>query len=98
MFSKLKQFKDMRAQAKNLQSVLATETVNVEELGGKIKLSVDGNLSMQSVSIDPTLLSAEQAGRLETGLKDGFNSAIKKVQRIMAAKLREEGGMDMFKN
>jgi len=97
MFNKLKQYKDMRQQAKSLQGQLSEESVEVSELGGGIKLKMDGNLNVQNVQIDPAILKPEESNKLQEGMKDAFNSAIKKVQRIMAAKMKESGGMDMFK-
>jgi len=98
MFNKLKQYKDMRSQAKSLQSSLSEESVEVTEIGGDIKIKMDGNLAVQSVEIDKELLTAEKQEKLQNGMKDAFNSAVKKVQRIMAVKMKEQGGMDMFKN
>ena len=97
MFNKLKQYKDMRSQAKTLQNALAEESVEVSERGGKIKVKMDGNLAVQDVIVDQELLRADQQSTLQDGIKDAFNNAIKKVQKIMATKMKEEGGMDMFK-
>lgn len=87
----------MRHQAKTLQNTLAEERVETTAAWDKIKIKMDGNLAVMDVSIDPALLAADQKGKLEEGLKEGFNDAVKKVQKIMATKLREQGGLDMFK-
>ncbi len=98
MFNKLKQFKDIRDQAKTLQNQLADESVEVSEFGGRISLKMDGNMSVQDFSIDPEMLRPENAKQIEESTKDAFNNAQKKIQKIMAEKMRESGGMDMFKN
>lgn len=97
MFNKLKQFKQMRDQAKNLQQTLSTEHVETTAAWNKIRVAMDGNLSVESVTIDPELMTADNKQKVEDGVKEAFNDAVKKVQRIMASKLKEQGGLDMFK-
>ena len=87
MFNKLKQFKDMRSQAKNLQNTLADEYVTEEANGVEIKLN--GNLEVQSVKINTEL----QKDYLERTIADVTNKAIKKTQKLMAKKMQEMGGI-----
>lgn len=91
MFNKLKQFKDMRNQAKDLQSKLADESVTVTE--GKVKLTMDGNLNLKELDIDKDMLMPEKKNKLENDIKDAHSSALKKMQRIMAMKMKEMGGL-----
>lgn len=93
MFSKLKQFKDMRSQAKNLQNTLSQESVTVDSVGGKVVLTMDGNLQMTGLAIDDELLSPDKKEKLQTAIKDAHSDAIKKIQRIMAVKMKEMGGL-----
>ncbi len=96
MFSKLKQFKDLRDQAKDIQGKLAGESVDVSEQFGKIKMKMDGNQKVTDVVIDEELLDPANKRKLERGLEDAFNSATKKIQKIMASKMKDMGVMDMF--
>lgn len=91
MFSKLKQFKDMRDQAKSLQNLLAQETVHAEAKGGKINLVMDGNQKIVSLDIDPSLLSPDKKKDVEEGVKEALDGAVKKVQRVMVEKMRSSG-------
>ncbi|MCK9439121.1 MAG: YbaB/EbfC family nucleoid-associated protein [Patescibacteria group bacterium] len=86
MFNKLKQLKDLRSQAKTMQSALADEKVEVEKNG--IKLSMNGNMEITDFKINNDL-SKEEIAKTS---KDLFNDAIKKTQRIMAKKMQEMGG------
>lgn len=88
MFEKLKQYQDIRNQAKRLQSQLATETVAVEKQG--LRLVLNGNQEVISLEIDPERLAGDKSA-LERDLKDALNEALKKVQHIMAAKIRSGG-------
>ncbi|MFP4514714.1 MAG: YbaB/EbfC family nucleoid-associated protein [Parcubacteria group bacterium] len=87
MFNKLKQFKDMRSQAKDLQSKLAQEHVTEESNGVEVKLN--GNLEIESIKINTEL----EKDYLERTIKDLTNKAIKKAQKIMAKKMQEMGGI-----
>lgn len=95
MFEKLKQFKDLRDKAKTLQSALAAEKVTGEASWGKVKVDMDGNQSVTSVSIDESLLAPGEKGRLQDGVKDALNDALKKAQRKMMEKMKEMGGLDL---
>lgn len=87
MFSKLKQFKDLRSQAKTMQNALAEENIVIEKNG--IKVSLNGNLEITQITLNENLNKNSQ----EEVLKDCLNEAIKKAQRLMAKKLQEMGGL-----
>lgn len=89
MFSKLKQFRDLRSQAKTLQNTLAGEKVEASAAWGKIKMVMNGNQEVQSVTIDPEMLGNKE--KLEGAIKDVTNEAVRKVQKIMAEKVRQGG-------
>ena len=86
MFNKLKQFKDLRDQAKTLQSVLAEEITEVEEKG--IKIKINGNLEVLEIKIEEGMANDKVADNM----KAAVNEAIKKTQKVMAKKMQEMGG------
>ncbi|PJA07565.1 hypothetical protein COX69_04385 [Candidatus Falkowbacteria bacterium CG_4_10_14_0_2_um_filter_48_10] len=87
MFSKLKHFKELRDQAKNIRQVLGKESVKTENKG--VTLTMDGNMEVSEVVIDPEL-NPEQIAQ---AVKNCVNEAIKKTQRIMAEKIQSLGGL-----
>ncbi|MEK7643851.1 MAG: YbaB/EbfC family nucleoid-associated protein [Patescibacteria group bacterium] len=93
MFNKLKQFKDLRDQAKELQGKLALESVTVRAAGDKVVLTMDGNLQMTALAIDDELLSPDKKNKLQEAIKEAHADAMKKMQRIMAVKMKEMGGL-----
>ena len=100
MFEKLKQFKDLRDQAKKIQSVLGQESVTgtsgTRWLGGKtVEVTMNGNQEILKVNIDPEYLSPDKKEKLEGAVAEGVNDAVKKVQKIMATKMREMGGLNL---
>lgn len=93
MFNKLKQFKDLRDQAKQLQEVLSQEQVTSSAAGGKVQITMDGNLVILSINIDPSMLSPEKKMVLESALKEAHADVLKNMQRRMALKMKEMGGL-----
>jgi len=89
MFSKLKQFKDLRNQAKNIKNTMAQENATGEADWGKVKVHINGNQEITGVEIDPQLLNNDNKNHLETAIKDATNDAIKNVQKLLAEKIRQ---------
>lgn len=87
MFNKLKQFRDLRSQAKTMQNALSQEKVNVEKNG--VKITMDGNMEILSIQLSETLSKSSQ----EETLKNCFNDAVKSAQKMMAKKMQEMGGL-----
>lgn len=82
MFNKLKQFKDLRHQANDLQRQLAAEIVTVERRG--ITLVMDGNQRVTSLVIPPAATAAE----IEQTLPGVFNDAVKQIQQRLSQKMQ----------
>lgn len=93
VFSKLKQFKDLRDQGKQLQDALKDESITVDANGGNVSLTMNGSLEISSLTIKPELLSVDKKTKLENAIKEAQNNALKKMQRVVATKMQ---GMDGF--
>jgi len=87
MFNKLKQFKDLRSQAKTMKSALSEETVTEEKNG--VKIVLNGNMELMELSLNKDMSPQAQ----ETIIKSCFNDALKRAQRLMAKKLQDMGGL-----
>ncbi|MFH1367298.1 MAG: YbaB/EbfC family nucleoid-associated protein [Patescibacteria group bacterium] len=92
MFEKLKQFKDLRDQAKRMQEMLAAETV-YHDWRDRIRLVMDGNQKVISLDINPEMLAPEKKEELQKGLQECFNEAVKKAQMAAARKMQSMGGL-----
>jgi DNA-binding protein YbaB len=91
MFSKLKQLKDLRDQAKKMQNALGGETITSEKNGVKVKMNGNMEVIELNVNLD---LSKES---LENILKDCVNDAMRQTQKLMARKMQEMGGFPGLK-
>jgi DNA-binding protein YbaB len=87
MFEKLKQFKDLRDKAKELQNALGSETINADKNG--IKITMDGNMNVSAVVLEKEMSKEE----VEKKMPEAINEAIKKTQKVMAEKMRAMGGL-----
>ncbi|MBU0722318.1 YbaB/EbfC family nucleoid-associated protein [Patescibacteria group bacterium] len=92
MFNKLKQFKDLRNQAKALQNALAQESVEYEKSG--IKITMNGNMEITSIIIDSNVSADKLTGILTAVI----NETIKRAQRVMGKKVQEMGGISGITN
>ncbi|MEI6511447.1 MAG: YbaB/EbfC family nucleoid-associated protein [Candidatus Uhrbacteria bacterium] len=97
MFSKIKAIKDIRDQAKNMQSAL--EEVVCTGTGGKekVRITMNGNQRILSIDIDDELMTNKPA--LSQALIEAFGNVTKDLQKEMAGKMKEMGGLqDMIKS
>lgn len=91
MFSKLKQIKELRDQAKKAQDLFKDISVVGSGARDKVMVTMDGNLKVRGVSIAPELINVDSKEKLESGIKDAFADAVKKAQREMASKMKGSG-------
>lgn len=89
MFNKLKQFKDLRDQAKQMKDALAQETVKGEAKGGKIMVIMDGNQEITAIDIDASLLTPENKKEVEDGVREAVQQAVKEIQKVMVRKMQQ---------
>jgi nucleoid-associated protein EbfC len=93
MFGQLKQLQELKNQADKIKQELAKETVEGAAEGGKVKIIMDGNQEVQKVEISDELLADKN--RLEDAIVKATNDGIKKVQRVMAQKMSQLGGLGL---
>ena len=57
-------------------------------------VTIDGNQKVQAVKIEEGLTTE----KTESGVKDAMNDAVKKLQKELASKMKDMGGMDALKD
>ncbi len=82
LLDKLKDVNEMRKQAKQLETVLATEIVSGHSSGDKIKISMDGNQNITSVEVSADIAGdkSEIARHIRAALEDLFKHHKKMLQ------------------
>ena len=83
MFNKLKQFKDLRSQAKKMQKQMEEE--KLEHTEGGVSLTINGSNEILSLEIADDLLKDKD--RLISTIKRAFKDAMHTMQKRMAKKM-----------
>lgn len=94
MFEKLKQYKDLRNQAKIIQDRLKEIIVHADADGGKIQVVMDGNQNLLGIEIDPGHLRSENRDQLQKHIAEAVNTAVKKSQMEMAQAMKNMKGLN----
>ena len=94
MFNKIKQIKDLRSQAKTMQSAMAEIVVVGSGAKGNVIVTIDGNQKCQGVKIDGDM----DNDTIAAGVKEAIDDAGKKLQKELASKMKDMGGLDAFKD
>lgn len=92
----MKQVQRAQAEMARAQEELAGETVEATAGGGMVKVTMTGDLQLQSISIDPASVDAEDVGMLEDMVAAAFNEALRAAQELANTKMsRVMGGMGL---
>lgn len=83
MFNKLKQFKDLRSQAKQIQNQMEEEVLEVSKDG--ITIKINGANEILDMQIEDKLL--QDKDRLIKIIKNTFKEAMRDMQKRMAKKM-----------
>ena len=82
-----RQAQELQAKLAKAQQELADMTTEISSGGGAIKIVVDGQQKIRSVSISPEVINAEDAEMLEDLVMAAVNEAIQKSQELAASHL-----------
>lgn len=74
--------------AKKIQNELRKMEFVGEELGGKVKVVVDGEQKVRRVEIADELMNVSEKGALERFLKQAMTAAVSKSQQVAAKKMQ----------
>jgi len=89
VFDKMKQLMDMRKMAKVAEQKMEEISVEKIALGGKLRITVNGNLKVKALSIDESLLSPGQKPTLEKALSVLITEAAETSKRQAATQAME---------
>ncbi|MBN2585155.1 YbaB/EbfC family nucleoid-associated protein [Patescibacteria group bacterium] len=92
MFDKAKKMWELQGKAKKLQQELRGLQFEGVELGGKVKVVVDGEQKIVSIDIDDSLLDPAEKDSLIKFLTQAFAAASKRAQQSAAQKTKEVMG------
>ena len=83
----MSQMQQMQEQMASAQAALENETITVTAGGGAISVVITGHQRVQSIAVDPELLTPDDAEMLQDMLVAGINSAIEQSQALAAERM-----------
>lgn len=92
----MRQAQQIQKQMMKLQEEIENATVEATAGGGVVKAVVSGNMKVQSITIDPDVVSAEDVDMLEDLVMAAVNEALDKAQQMATQKMGAlTGGMNL---
>ena len=83
----MSQMQQMQEQMATAQAALENETITVTAGGGAISIVITGHQRVQSITVDPDLLTPDDAEMLQDMLVAGVNAAIEQSQALAAQRM-----------
>jgi DNA-binding YbaB/EbfC family protein len=83
----LKQAQQMQTEMVKAQESLAEETVEASAGGGMVKVTMSGDIKLQSIQIDPEAIDPEDADMLSDMVLAAVNEAIRAAQELASSKM-----------
>ena len=83
----LKQAQQMQEEMVKAQESLAAETVEASAGGGMVKVTMTGDIKLQSIQIDPEAIDPEDADMLSDMVLAAVNEAIRSAQELASSKM-----------
>lgn len=98
MLDKMKQMYQLQKQARELQKELRETEIEAKGAQGLVTVVLNGELKIQSINIDPSLLDMHKKRELESALVDSLREGLAQAQQIHAEKsqaMMKEMGIDI---
>lgn len=96
MGSMLKQARKMQEDMARVQEELKAETVEASVGGGMVKVTMTGDLALQSVTINPDAVDPDDVAMLQDLIVAAVNEASRQAQELASAKMAAvTGGMNI---
>lgn len=92
MQSMMKQAQRMQAEMARAQEELKNERVEASVGGGAVKVVMTGEMTVESVSIDPSAVDSDDIAMLEDMVAAAVNEAVRQAQDLAARKMQAVTG------
>ena len=87
MAGMMKRVQKMQNEMKKMQDELKRKTVDVTAGGGAVKIVMDGEKQVQSLTLDPAAVDPEDVEMLQDLLTAAFNESTRKVDDMMKTEM-----------
>lgn len=83
----MKQAQEMQKNMEKMQAELAEQTVEFSAGGGMVTVVAKGDISVQSIKIDPKAVDPDDVEMLEDLVLAGVDGALKKAQEMVSTEM-----------
>ena len=91
------QAQQLQEKLKTVQDEAASKTVEAESGGGMVKVIADGSMRVRRITLEPSLISANDKPMLEDLIVVAVNDALARAQQLMAEAMGKLGAMPGLK-
>jgi len=88
----LKQAQDMQARIAKIQEELGQKTVAGSAGGGMVQVTVNGQLNLTAVKIDPTVINVNEREMLEDLVLAAVNDGMRKAREMVSTEMSKVTG------
>ena len=88
----LKQAQEMQSRMAKIQDELAQKTVDGSAGGGMVRVTVNGQLALTAIKIDPTVINAEEKEMLEDLVMAAINDGMRKARDMASSEMSKITG------
>ena len=88
----LKQAQEMQSRMAKIQEELAQKTVDGSAGGGMVRGTVNGQLALTAIKIDPTVINAEEKEMLEDLIMAALNDGMRKARDMASSEMSKITG------
>ena len=88
----LKQAQEMQSRMAKIQEELAQKTVDGSAGGGMVRVTVNGQLALTAIKIDPTVINSEEKEMLEDLVMAAINDGIRKARDMASSEMSKITG------
>jgi nucleoid-associated protein EbfC len=88
----LKQAQEMQARITKIQEELAQKTVDGSAGGGMVQVTVNGQMNLCAVKIDPAVINAEEKDMLEDLILAAVNDGMRKARDMVSTEMSKITG------
>ena len=88
----LKQAQEMQARLSKIQEELAGKTVEAASGGGMVHVTVNGQLALTSIKIDPSVINSEEKEMLEDLVLAAVNEGMRRAREMVSEEMSKVTG------
>ena len=88
----LKQAQEMQSRMAKIQEELAQKSVDGSAGGGMVRVTVNGQLALTAIKIDPTVINAEEKEMLEDLIMAALNDGMRKARDMASSEMSKITG------